>query len=124
MLYYLLDNVQVIWTWPYQKEEWCVCVTYDEANEEQKIIIDTYNTIEERELFVTQYKNIQKNIADVKLEIQEINDTYDTYTDEMKVIADQQLIILNNKLVKLRKEKDELVLSAVNEYWVEVLNEL
>ena len=83
---------------------------YLDENQKQELIIE--------------YKNIQKEITDKKSEIQEILDTYDSYNQQGKQIADIQKTKLENDLKILREKKDNLVLSWVEKYWVEVINEL
>ena len=70
------------------------------------------------------YKDIQKQIVDIKSELQEIEDTYESYNEQGKKIADLQKSNLQSKLDWLRKEKDNLVLDWIEKYWIEVINEL
>lgn len=73
---------------------------------------------------IKDYKNNQKLIIETKTEIQEIDDTYETYNEQGKNIADKLKINLNAKLVEFRDKKDTMVLEGVNKYWEEVINEL
>lgn len=80
--------------------------------------------ISEKELLKVEYRKIKTQIVEVKAEIQEIEDTYDTYNAAGKTVADKQKTILSDRLSALRGQKDELVMSAIEKYGDEVLNEL
>jgi len=99
------------------------------------IIVDTEEYLEninqeniekeklEKQIVISKYKDIQKSIVDIKSELQEINDTYESYNETWKSIADLRKVSLNERLINLRLEKDELVLSWIEKYWIEIQNE-
>lgn len=98
------------------------------VTEENKNLLVWYKFIQEeipkKEKLKIEYKNIQKAITDIKSELQEIDDTYETYNDIGKTIADKQKTILSEKLTSFRQQKDLLVLWAIEAYWEDILNEL
>ena len=79
--------------------------------------------IQEIDKIKQNYKETQKSIVDIKSELQEINDTYKFYNETWKSIADLRKVSLNERLINLRLEKDELVLSWIEKYWIEIQNE-
>ena len=79
---------------------------------------------ENKLLIVKEYKNIQTQIVGIKQELQEIEDTYATYNEQWKQIADLQKTNLNNKLTDLRTRKDTLVLDWVEKFGTDIINEL
>lgn len=102
-------------------EQWCITINCDTTSSDE---IENIKNSQLKELLKIEYKNIQTQIVEVKSEIKEIDDTYETYNETGKMIADKQKTILTEKLTAFRQQKDELVLGAIEKYWDEVLNEL
>lgn len=126
-MYYLINNItnEVMWTSTYpQNAQSCSCTTEEHASIEQKEIIAKYKEKLEKLDLKSDYKSIQINIAETKAELQEINETYDTYSEQWKIVADAQIVKLNNDLTELRTKKDLLVTGAIEKYGMEVINEL
>ena len=105
-------------------QDWFDLIDWNNTTDEQKDLINIYNQWEEILTLKSKYKSIQKEIVDIKSELQEIEDTFDTYNTTGMSIATKQKAILSWRLSELRIQKDELVLSAIEKYWEEVLNEL
>ena len=98
------------------------------VTEENKSSFIWYKFIQEnmseKESMILEYKDTQKQIVSIKSEIQEINDTYETYNEQGKHLADIRGVKLNEKLSQLRQNKDNLVLEWINKYWEEILDDL
>lgn len=126
MLYYIKNNVCFISNETPLKE-----LDYDKIIESDienwryinwEIIDVDFNN--EKKQIISDYKNNKKEIVDVKNELQEIEDTYETYNEQGKSIADLQKNKLNAELIELRNKKNTMILEGIAKYWEGIINEL
>jgi hypothetical protein len=99
---------------------------YDIRVEDQKItFIDSAESLEnEKKLDIEKYGNLKKEISEIKNEISEIEETYNTYNDQGKKVADIRLLKLKEILWQLREKKNNLVTDWVDKYGDTILNDL
>lgn len=99
---------------------------YDIRVEDQKItFIDSAESLENEKKFdIEKYGNLKKEISEIKNEISEIEETYNTYNDQGKKVADIRLLKLKEILWQLRKKKNNLVTDWVDKYGDTILNDL
>lgn len=99
---------------------------YDIRVEDQKItFIDSAESLENEKKFdIEKYGNLKKEISEIKNEISEIEETYHTYNDQGKKVADIRLLKLKEILWQLRKKKNNLVTDWVDKYGDTILNDL
>lgn len=101
--------------------KWMNTINSEFANEEQKQKIDDFNNISWKDKIISQYKEKQKEIDWVKLEIQEIDDTKDWMSESWKALSTARLQILNNRLAESRSEKESIALEWIEKFWEEII---
>lgn len=85
-------------------------------------IIEKKNSYEKQEK-IAQYKNIQKEIQDIKAEISDYEERFETLEKEWKALAQARIWVLNTRLEEKRTESDTLSLEWIEKFWEEIISE-
>lgn len=122
-MYYLIDSewnvVERCST--YLKSKDYKTITLENATEEEKSAIERFESPDRKFTLISEYKDIQKDIWEIKSELQDIEEVIDSKTDNWKKLLNIRKWVLEKRLAEVREKSDEVALKWVNEFWEEII---
>jgi len=140
-MFYLFRNWVIEWESERElKKKWCVVIEKESFTQEESeklynwclfqkwkiIVTNQYKTnieeVEKKET-ILKYQGLQKDIQEIKWEIQDYEETYEDKNEQWKALAKMRVDVLKTRLLAKRNESDLIALEWVEKFWSEVMNE-
>ena len=77
----------------------------------------------EKQELIIEYKNIKSELKEIKLDIQELDDTYESKDEWGKQFSDIRKLVLEKRLSDIRKKWDNLALEWITKFWQDIISE-